>query len=228
MYYWRGNGKAKREWAAHWHGLATVIGLQHESLSLAHRTTTVKCSKGHVRHAMASDQLPLGPMHDALRAPLVPPGHDVQASEDLFMDLDEPPSKRSRDTPSSAQQSDFANPNEFVLRARNVSVPLPRTPEQHVPALETPFQAVPHGNVAPVTPRLFRSDEAMPSTPPFHCFLGGEIAPVSPCHHSQFPCRIRCPAHLKFHPRCPRILLLHTPTSQRKLTKVTRNQQVTF
>ena len=32
VYYWRGNGKAKREWAALWHGPATVIGLQHESL----------------------------------------------------------------------------------------------------------------------------------------------------------------------------------------------------
>ena len=81
VYYWRGNGKAKCEWAAHWHGPATVIGLQHESLWLAHRTTTVKCSKGHVRHATASEQLPLGPMLDALRAPPVPPGRDLQASE---------------------------------------------------------------------------------------------------------------------------------------------------
>ena len=32
VYYWRGNGKAKREWAAHWHGPATVIGLQHECM----------------------------------------------------------------------------------------------------------------------------------------------------------------------------------------------------
>ena len=78
VYYWRGNGKAKREWAAHWHGSATVIGLQHDSLWLAHRTTTVKCSRGHVRHATASEQLPLGPMLDALRAPPVPPGRDLQ------------------------------------------------------------------------------------------------------------------------------------------------------
>ena len=170
VYNWRGNGKAKREWAAHWHGPATVIGLQQESLWLAHRTTTVKCSKGHVRHATASQQLPLGPMIDALRAPPVPLGRDMQASEDLFMDLDERPSKRSRDTPSSSQQSDFANPNEFVQSAQNVSVPLPRTPEQDVPAPETPFQPVPHGNVAPVTPPLFRSDEAKPSTPPIQCF----------------------------------------------------------
>ena len=165
VYYWRGNGKAKREWAAHWHGPATVIGLQHESLWLAHRTTTVKCSKGHVRHAMASEQLPLGPMLDALRAPPVPPGRDMQASEDMFMDLEQQ-SKRPRDTPSSStQQFDFANPDEFVQRARNVSVPLPRTPEQPVPAPKTPFQPVPHGNVAPETPQL-----SVPSTPPFQCF----------------------------------------------------------
>ena len=42
VYYWRGNGKAKREWAAHRHGPATIIGLQQESLWLAHRTTTDK------------------------------------------------------------------------------------------------------------------------------------------------------------------------------------------
>ena len=176
VYHWRGNGKAKREWAAHWHGPATIIGLQHESLWVAHRTTTVKCSKGHVRHATTSEQLPLGPMLDALRAPLVPPGRDKKASEDLFMDLDEPPSKRPQDTPSSStQQFDFANPDEFVQRARNVSVPLPRTPEQPVPAPETPFQPVPHGNVAPETPQL-----SVPSTPPFQCFPEGETAPVTP------------------------------------------------
>ena len=73
--------------------------------------------QGHVRHATASEQLPLGPILDALRAPRVPPGHDMQASEDLFMDLDEQRSKRSRDTPSSStQQSDFANPDETVHR----------------------------------------------------------------------------------------------------------------
>ena len=114
-------------------------------------------------------------MLDALRAPPVPPGRDMQASEDLFMDLDEQPSKRPRDTPSSStQQFDFANPDEFVQRARNVSVPLPRTPEQPVPAPETPFQPVPHGNVARETPQL-----SVPSTPPFQCFPGGEAAPVT-------------------------------------------------
>ena len=158
VYCWRGNGRQERE-----------------SLWLAHRTTTVKCSKGHVRHATASEQLPLGPMLDALRAPPVPPGRDMQASEDLFMDLDEQPSKRPRDTPSSStQQSDFDNPDEFVHRARNVSVPLPRTPERPVPAPETPFQSVPHGNVARETPQL-----SVPSTPPFQCFPG-ETAPVTP------------------------------------------------
>ena len=73
--------------AAHWHGPATVIGVHHESPWLAHRTTKVKCSKGHVRHATASEQLPLGPMLDALRAPPVLPGRDMQVSEDLFLDL---------------------------------------------------------------------------------------------------------------------------------------------
>ena len=119
--------------------------------------------------------MPLGPMLDALRAPPVPPGRDMQA-EDLFMDLDERPSKRQRDTPSSStQQFDFANPDEFVQRARNVTVPLPRTPEKPVPAPVTPFQPVPHGNVAPETPQL-----SVPSTPPFQCFPGGETAPVTP------------------------------------------------
>ena len=50
------------------------------------------------------------------------------------MDHDEPPLKRSRGTSSSTQPSAFANPDEFVQRAQNVSVPLPRTPEQPVPA----------------------------------------------------------------------------------------------
>ena len=118
----------------------------------------------------------LGPMLDTLRAPPVPPGRDMQASENLFMDLDEKPSKRPRDTSSSStQQFDFDNPDEFVQRTRNVSVPLPRTPEQLVPDLETPFQPVPHGNVAPETPQL-----SVPSTPPFQCFPGGETAPVTP------------------------------------------------
>ena len=45
-------------------------------------------------------------------------------------------------------------------------------------------------------------------------------------HHSQFLCHIRCPAHLQFHPRCPRILLLHTLTSQRKLTNSDKDSAV--
>ena len=45
-------------------------------------------------------------------------------------------------------------------------------------------------------------------------------------HHSQFLSHFRCPAHLQFHPRCPRILLIHTLTSQRKLTKVTQKSAV--
>ena len=90
VYCWRGNGKVKREWAAHWHGSAAVVELQYESPWLAHRTTTVKCSRGHVRHATASEQLPLGPMLDALRAPPLPLGRDLQIHDDLFTDLDEP------------------------------------------------------------------------------------------------------------------------------------------
>ena len=56
----------------------------------------------------------------------------------------------------------FANPNEFVQRAQNVSVPLPRTSEQLAPDPETPFQPMPHGNVALETPQM-----SVPSTPPF-------------------------------------------------------------
>ena len=56
-------------------------------------------------------------MIDALRAPPVPPGRDVEASEDLFMDHDEPPLKRSRDTSSSTQTSAFANPDEFCAKS---------------------------------------------------------------------------------------------------------------
>ena len=113
-------------------------------------------------------------MLDALRAPPVPPGRDMQASEDLFVDLDERPSKRPHDTPnSSTQQFDFANPDEFAQRAQYVSVPLPITPEQSVPAPETPCQPVPHGNVAPDTLQF-----SVPSTPPLQCFPGGETAPV--------------------------------------------------
>ena len=173
----------------------------------------------------------------------VPPGRDMQASEDLFMDVDEPPSKRSRETPSSTQRCDFANPDEFVQRAQNVSVPLSRTPEQSVPAPETPFQPVPHGNVTPQTPPLFRSDEAMPSTPPFQCFPGGETAPVNPacgkleicsaciilssCVTSDAPhiCSSIHVATLLLR-TATQILLLHTFTFQRSLMRVTRNQQL--
>ena len=76
----------------------------------------------------------------------------------------------------------------------------------------------------------------MPSTPPVQCFPGGETAPLTPrvetralpgpSHHSQFLCHIRCPAHLQYHPRCPRILLLHTLTSQRKLTESDKDSAV--
>ena len=143
------------------------------------RTTTVKYSKGHVRHATTSEQVPLGPMLDALRAPPVPPGRDLRVPDGL----NAPPSKRShqetREAPSTTQQSDVTDQKDFAHRAQTAGVPLPRTPEPVVPASETPFQPVPHGNVAPVTPPLSRSDEAMPSTPPFQSFPGGETAPVT-------------------------------------------------
>ena len=55
-----------------------------------------------------------------------------------------------------------------------------RTPDTPVPAPETPFQPVPHGVVAPVTPPLSRRNEAMPSTPPTQSCQGRETAPVPP------------------------------------------------
>ena len=162
-------GEAKERQSAS--GLHTC--LQHESLWLAHRTTTVKCSKGHVRDATASEQLPLGHMLGALCAPPVPPGRDMQASEDLFMDLDEQPSKRPRDTPSSStQQFEFANPDEFLQRARNVSVPLPRT--LSCASSGDTFSA------RATWKRCTRNTTVVGSpTPPFHCFPGGETAPVT-------------------------------------------------
>ena len=154
MSYWRGNGKAIREWAAHWHVTLTVIGLQHELLWLAHRTTTVKCRKGHVRHATASEQMPLGPMLGALRAPLVPPDRDMHVFEDVFMDLHATPSKRSRGTLNSTQPSVFTSSNEFAQRAQTASVPFPRTLKPLVLPPGTPFQPVPHGNVGTRDPNI--------------------------------------------------------------------------
>ena len=150
----------------------TVIGLQHELLRLVHRTTTVKCRKGHVRHATASEQMPLGPMFGALRALPIPPGRDMHVFEDVFMDLDATPLKRSRGKPNSTRSSDFTDSGEFAQRAQTASVPFPRTPEPVVLAPETPFQPVPHGNGAPVIPTLPRSAEAVPSTPPFQGLPG--------------------------------------------------------
>ena len=149
-------------------------------------------------------------MLDALRAPPVAPGRDMQVAEEVFMDLDAPSLKGSRDTSNNTQPSDFANPNEFAQRPQTASVPLLRTPEPVVLAPETPFQPVPHGNVAPVTPPLSRSNEAMPSTPPFQCFPEGETAPVTPrVENSKFAepapsFSVPVPhAHLQSHPPCP-------------------------
>ena len=139
VYYWRGNGKAKREWASHWHGPATIIGLQHESLWWAHRTTTVRCCRGHVQHATASEQLPLGPMHHALR---VTGGRLVVISNSLTMCLWTSTGHR-RDAhvtrQAGTQPSDFIKPSEFGQRAQTAGVPLPRTSDTAVPAPETPF-----------------------------------------------------------------------------------------
>ena len=65
-------------------------------------------------------QLPLGPMLDA-RSPPVPPGRDVQVSEDLSMDLDASSLKRSRVTPSSTLPNAFADANEFAQKAQTAS-----------------------------------------------------------------------------------------------------------
>ena len=101
------------------------------------------------------------------------------------MDLDEQPSKRPRDTPSSStQQFDFDNPDEFMQRARNVSVPLPRFlsnlcplrrhlfSQCHMETLQLRhhscrFRQRHHFNVfqktAPVTPRVENSKIAPPA-----------------------------------------------------------------
>ena len=113
-----------------------------------------------------------------------------------------------------------------MQRAQSVSVPLPRTPEQPVPALETLFQPVPHGNVAPETPQL-----SVPTTPPFQCFPGEETAPVTACGKLEI-CSA-CIILSSFHPRCSRILLLRTHTRIPLLHTITfernlmRNQQLT-
>ena len=60
-----------------------------------------------------------------------------------------------------------------------------------MPAQETPFQPVPHGNVAPETPQL-----SVPSTPPFHCFPGGETAPVTPRVENPMPSTSEVPSTL--------------------------------
>ena len=69
----------------------------------------------------------LGPMLDALRAPPVPPGRDMQVSEDLFMDLDAPSLKRSSDTPSSTHNR-LISPMQMSLR-RELKPPVFRCQE---------------------------------------------------------------------------------------------------
>ena len=120
-------------------------------------------------------------MLHALHAPPMPLGRDVQVPEDVLVDLDVPSSRRSRDTSSITQPSDFIKPSEFAQRAQTAAVPLPRTSDTAVPAPEKHlFRQVPHGTVAPVTPPSSRSNEAMPSTPPFQSCPGGQTATVTP------------------------------------------------
>ncbi|CAK0887844.1 unnamed protein product, partial [Prorocentrum cordatum] len=57
VYYWRGLGKsrAKKHWAARWHGPALVIGRESSVLWLARRDLAVEASARHVRAAGASE-----------------------------------------------------------------------------------------------------------------------------------------------------------------------------
>ena len=58
VYYWRGRGRAKRDWAARWHGPGIVIGYRANNFWLTHRDTTVKCATRHVRLAEQEERLP--------------------------------------------------------------------------------------------------------------------------------------------------------------------------
>ena len=140
----------------------TVIGLQHGVIVVGTRNNDSEMQQGScsTRHRIRTGAT----WSDALLARPVPLGRDMQVSDDLFMDLDAPPLKRTRDTPSGTQPSDFTNPNEFAQRAQTASIPLTRTPEPVVPAPETPFQPWPHGKgcLAATNPYLRR---------PFQSFL---------------------------------------------------------
>ena len=177
VYHWRGNGKAKREWAAHWHGPATVIRLQHESLWLALRTTTVKCSKGHVRHATASEQLPLGPMLHALRAPPVPPGRDMQASKDFFMDL-----RQNAHVTRPAAVNSLISPIQMNL-CRELKTSVFRCQEllSNTCQLRNPLFSQCHMKTLHLLHhRCFAATKRCLGRHHFNVFLGGETAPVTP------------------------------------------------
>ena len=106
VYYWRGRGRAKRDWSARWHGPAIVIGYEGNNLWLTHRNCTVKCSTRHVRLAEPEERLPWDqvfrqafaeqPAGDRPDAPFgatdpLPPrfpgAGNARAREDEFLDL---------------------------------------------------------------------------------------------------------------------------------------------
>ena len=141
----------------------------------------------------------------------VPPGRDMQASEDLFMDVDEPPSKRSRETPSSTQRSDVANPDEFVQRAQAIRAssgdPCSASATWKRCTSDTTVVSQRRSDAFDATISMFSRRRDSAREPRVW-----KTRNLLSLHHPQFLCHIRCPAHLQFHPRCPRILLLRTPT----------------
>ena len=102
--------------------------------------------------------------------------------------------------------------------------------------VETPYEPVPHGNVAPVAPPLLRSHEAMPSTPLVQCFPGGETAPLTPRVGELEIFRALLiilssfvtskAQHICNSIRVARESCWHTLTSQRKLTKSDKESAV--
>ena len=132
---------------------------------LAWHRTTVKCSIGRVRHATA-EQLPLGrsfmlSMHRC---------HLVVISKSLWMCLWT--STCRRDAHETRQASRNLISSSQMMR-RELQPPLFRHELLTQPCLllkNTFFAQCHMGTVASVTPPSSRSNEAMPSTPPFQSF----------------------------------------------------------
>ena len=195
---------------------------------MAHRTVTVKCSKGHVRHATASEQLPLGPMLDALRAPPVPRGRDMQASEEVLMDVDKPSVETL--TPRSTQRSDVANPMSLcrelktsVFRCEELlSNPCQlRRPLFSQCLMETLHLL--HHRCSAATKRCLRRHH-------FSVFSGGETAPVTPQPVSSFSVLVThlMPSTSAIPSTLPADLVVahaHVPT---QIMTVTKNRQFQF